>query len=107
MVKRKHLLFLCPEVEIFIPVVVGEYERLYYCCNSPPESLGCTTGPHVYKGNAKMKYFAQFSLLSKNSILDESIQALAMRIPFSAVKSVNGAKKDIRQIIALDCEMVS
>lgn len=54
-----------------------------------------------------MKYFAQFSLLSKNSILDESIQALAMRIPFSAVKSVNGAKKDIRQIIALDCEMVS
>ncbi|KAG2186703.1 hypothetical protein INT44_002929, partial [Umbelopsis vinacea] len=65
--------------------VHGEYERLYYCCNSPPESLGCTTGPHVYK--------------------DETIEALAKRIPFSSVKPVSGASKYIRQIIALDCEM--
>ncbi|KAI8584794.1 hypothetical protein K450DRAFT_218041 [Umbelopsis ramanniana AG] len=65
--------------------VHGEYERLYYCCNSPPESLGCTTGPHVYK--------------------DETIEALAKRIPFSSVKPVSGASKDVRQIIALDCEM--
>lgn len=41
------------------------------------------------------------------STLDESVEELAKRIPFALATSGTGTDKDVRQVIALDCEMVS
>ncbi|CAM0137320.1 unnamed protein product [Umbelopsis sp. WA50703] len=58
----------------------GEFERLYFCCNGPSESKGCTTGPHVYK--------------------DENVEDLAKRIPFVRAGAKPAEEKSVRQIIA-------
>lgn len=63
----------------------GEFERLYFCCNSPPESKGCTTGPHVYKA--------------------ENVEDLAKRIPFVRADVSNDEVKIPKEIIVFDCEM--
>ncbi|CAO3675671.1 unnamed protein product [Umbelopsis vinacea] len=82
----------------------GEFERLYYCCNSPSESLGCTSGPHVYKGRDYNLIYAP-SDMTLIATLDESVEELAKRIPFAPATLGTGTDKDVRQVIALDCEM--